>query len=1355
MKKKLMICVIGLATFRVFGQDAIRNGNLETISNSPSVQQIDQQHVASQFPTYWYPPTGGSPDAFSSANPTCSPWTTSPCYPQLCTWANKFGQENPHSGNVMMGANITGEFLQTQLNPSAGYYPNGLAAGACYRLTVHVSRADLAGFHAPIQAVLSTTNLVDMNNTGPMVIPAGTLKLTTPISITPKVGWTQIIYDFRALGGEKYLTLGLFDTGLQSAETTPGSCDATGNNACTNCAVPNTIYYYFDDISLVPVANNFTPDLVFTNANPNITASQSGKNILISGNVNIASNVTFTNCHIRCNTGSTITVNNNQVFTLSGTDIKGGCGYMWQGIRVNPGATISMSAASSIEDAIIAVECDNAIWQIQNSTFSKNERDIVLKNNNVNSSAFYIKGVTFNDDQYLAGPAYGYQGKTISAIKAYGTLMSNSMPITVGGTNTGDGCTFKGGQYGIQSDRCDMNVLQSTFENVLVTGIDFMETTPGQNSRTLNVTNGCNFKNTTTQAYMADGIFAHNRVNLKVQGNQFNHLSAAVKWYDNPNRNLTVGDPANTSLGNTITGCLFGIVGYGNKTTAGTATMFSSNNPTGSGYTNILIANNLIYGVLGKQTYMGILLSEYSLGSDAAYYTLDIRSNFFSQVTNGIQLERVNGWGNFLYYLGNSNNYVKSQLLNNFVSLNTNYMPYEYAFMVNNSPGLNITANGVSSDAPSNWQNYGIFFQNSERCRLIGNAIQAGTGIVGAGVIFNSDILCNSLSGNSCGINLANSQLRYVNGLHGSTGAGGAFVNYFTGPTIPWGINMQNYYSPNNQNKWVWDNTATSTYPKLWNSSTGSFETNLTATSVITNITGTNNCIYFPVYGGNIFSTPYASGSNATSTWSDPVQQWIANYNYHVGYLVTGQGNGTHAAASIRDMIDIENAIGSEMYSDAEALLAAYTPGTTVEQNFKDVLQIMLDVNFPESREVTTAEKAALVTIANQDPLTGGPAVEIARSYLTAYFGMFFSKPDYTSPKITGTATIVTPCNLSPVSGTVITLADENNNVLPITGATIEADGSFSFDPYQMMYYKGLYPNTNYRMVSAEGSRYTVLNQDYMKISDWIIASPLEVDLGGVVVLTDTIIVDPDTGYTEVTSIYDGNGNFYEVITEGEGNTDIVVSKYSPNSELLWRQVYAGAAGGDDIGTCINLDADANVYVGGKVWNTDYYDYVLIKYNTDGNLQWIGYSADVTESLNEPTGIKIDATSLDVSITGVHTTADKVKYRTVVFAQCLQSGGNQMEQEQQQNFVSVLQQDIATYYPNPTDGNLTVELKDETGVRVELYNFAGKMVYSTQLNKSGTINLPVNEVAAGIYLIKFTGNSGKVQFSKVVLHRGK
>ncbi len=91
--------------------------------------------------------------------------------------------------------------------------------------------------------------------------------------------------------------------------------------------------------------------------------------------------------------------------------------------------------------------------------------------------------------------------------------------------------------------------------------------------------------------------------------------------------------------------------------------------------------------------------------------------------------------------------------------------------------------------------------------------------------------------------------------------------------------------------------------------------------------------------------------------------------------------------------------------------------------------------------------------------------------------------------------------------------------------------------------------------------------------------------------------------------VADGEGNVYVAAScPGEnGLPDIYTLKYNSEGSLLWARSQNGIGNADDTAGCITIASDGGILVGGNYWvSSSYgYDLVVIKYDNDGQQQWV------------------------------------------------------------------------------------------------------------------------------------------------------
>jgi hypothetical protein len=98
----------------------------------------------------------------------------------------------------------------------------------------------------------------------------------------------------------------------------------------------------------------------------------------------------------------------------------------------------------------------------------------------------------------------------------------------------------------------------------------------------------------------------------------------------------------------------------------------------------------------------------------------------------------------------------------------------------------------------------------------------------------------------------------------------------------------------------------------------------------------------------------------------------------------------------------------------------------------------------------------------------------------------------------------------------------------------------------------------------------------------------------------------------------DTSGNIY---VTGKGANDIYTVKYLPNGNQLWCETYDGAGDLIDMGTAITVDLEGNAYVAGKTSG----DICVIKYDTSGNEKWLRTYSGTADGSNSVRSIAVDS----------------------------------------------------------------------------------------------------------------------------------
>ena len=95
---------------------------------------------------------------------------------------------------------------------------------------------------------------------------------------------------------------------------------------------------------------------------------------------------------------------------------------------------------------------------------------------------------------------------------------------------------------------------------------------------------------------------------------------------------------------------------------------------------------------------------------------------------------------------------------------------------------------------------------------------------------------------------------------------------------------------------------------------------------------------------------------------------------------------------------------------------------------------------------------------------------------------------------------------------------------------------------------------------------------------------------------------------------------------------DYVLLKYNSNGDLLWTKFYGGNPGYDDFARSLKVDAAGNVYIAGYSWGVGTYaNYATVKFDANGDQMWAKrYAGGNGEILNE---VEVDSSG-NVYVTG-------------------------------------------------------------------------------------------------------------------------
>lgn len=195
--------------------------------------------------------------------------------------------------------------------------------------------------------------------------------------------------------------------------------------------------------------------------------------------------------------------------------------------------------------------------------------------------------------------------------------------------------------------------------------------------------------------------------------------------------------------------------------------------------------------------------------------------------------------------------------------------------------------------------------------------------------------------------------------------------------------------------------------------------------------------------------------------------------------------------------------------------------------------------------------------------------------------------------------------------------------------------------------------------------------------------------------------------------------NVYVTGTSFEGSENIVTIKYNQNGVIQWIKSFNGISNSIDRAVDLTLDSAANIYVTGYSANeSGYYDFVTIKYNTNGNQDWASY-LNSSSSMNDfPSNVRVD-NSGNVYVAGYcSTNVNMNNYVTVKY--------NSSGVQQWVNYYDggAGKDDIATGLGLDGSGNIyvtgsSVRVESQNDIVTIKYNPAGIQLWEVRYNGSG------------------------------------
>jgi len=227
--------LLGFISIRLCAQNLVPNPSFEELSRCPHSFSTDKKDF---IVPGWESPTNGTPDHFHG-----------------CSWGeadvpfNWAGSANARTGKGYAGMYVWNkpyddknyrEYIQCEL-------AEPLVTGEVYKLEFYYKLASHSVYAIDrIGFVLTTTRLKYEHDQLIDIVP--TLSILKESSLTSATGgWERAVLEYKAAGGERYVTIGNFFSNKKTKNT------RLPHRIGKNPMLTSSSYYFIDDVSVKPV----------------------------------------------------------------------------------------------------------------------------------------------------------------------------------------------------------------------------------------------------------------------------------------------------------------------------------------------------------------------------------------------------------------------------------------------------------------------------------------------------------------------------------------------------------------------------------------------------------------------------------------------------------------------------------------------------------------------------------------------------------------------------------------------------------------------------------------------------------------------------------------------------------------------------------------------------------------------------------------------------------------------------------------------------------------------------------------------------------------------------------------------
>jgi hypothetical protein len=226
-RRILIITILSMITLSNHAQNLVPNPSFENYSSCPT--NFSQTNRA----TPWYDPTAGSSDYFNA----CAVG-----FANVPFIANGNGYQYARTGNAFTGlyalncfCDAGREYIQVQLNSS-------LLADSCYWVEFYCNLVAPSGYSIDKLGAYLSDTAIHYTGPGSISVLHYTPQIVSNTFLTDTLNWMRVAVYYRAIGGEKFLTIGDFK---------PFSAGDTLNTGISGGWTAS--YYLIDDVSITKI----------------------------------------------------------------------------------------------------------------------------------------------------------------------------------------------------------------------------------------------------------------------------------------------------------------------------------------------------------------------------------------------------------------------------------------------------------------------------------------------------------------------------------------------------------------------------------------------------------------------------------------------------------------------------------------------------------------------------------------------------------------------------------------------------------------------------------------------------------------------------------------------------------------------------------------------------------------------------------------------------------------------------------------------------------------------------------------------------------------------------------------------